>query len=113
MRNITVDNVKWRYKVGKAFLVAQQPDTKQKLLIQLSRLLGYEPNDYERDAWKGSYYVRVTPKLVADFIKHSEWYQTAELGDIMKHREDKLMPTWKPDRTDWYCLDCHDFHPSH
>lgn len=108
MRNITVDGKAWRYKIGKSFLVAQQPDTKKKLLIQLPRLLGYDSQSYQKD--RGSYYVRVTPKLIADYIQHSEWYATAELSDIMKHREERLMPEWRPNRTDRWCDSCWDWH---
>ena len=110
MRKIVVDNTAWRYKVGKSHLVAQQPETKQKLLIQLSRLCGYTPIDYENDRRKGSYYVRVGPKMVADFIKHSEWYHTAELNDIMIHREKHLMPKYKPRRDEYWCDTCLDYH---
>jgi hypothetical protein len=108
MRNIVVDNVAWRYKVGKSHLVAQQPETKQKLLIGLPRLLGYTPMDWQND--QGSYYVRVTPKLVADYIRHADWYATAELMDIMKVREKQLMPENRPFRSQRWCDTCWDWH---
>jgi hypothetical protein len=110
MRNIVVDNVAWRYKVGKSHLVAQQPDTKKKLLIQLSRLLGYDSQSYEKDSRNRSYYTRITPKLIADYIRHSDWYSTAELMDIVKVREKQLMPENRPFRSDRWCDTCMEWH---
>lgn len=110
MRNITVNGQLWRYKIGKSFLVARQPETKQKLLISLPRLLGYDQYSYEKDVHKGSYYVQVTPKLVADYIKEPVWYATAELIDILKFREKQLMPKSIPIKTEYWCGCCRDWH---
>ena len=108
MRNIIVDNMTWRYKVVKSHLVAQQSDTKQKLLITLPRLLGYTYMDWEKD--QGSYYVRITPKLVADYIRHADWYATAKLMDIFSLREKQLMPKNRPFRSDRWCDTCREWH---
>lgn len=105
MRNITIDNVTWKYKVGKSFLVALHPDTKQKLLITLARLLGYDNMEYERAKWKRYFDIQVTPKLVADFIKHNDWYLRADLIEIKKHRDEHHRTPVSPPANSQHC-DC-------
>lgn len=98
MRNIVVDGVKWRYDIGRQNLVAQQPESKRKHVIGLARLLGYDNSSYEKDSWKSpsSRYLRITPRLVADFIRNADWYKTAPLNQIAQENERIRKETEKP-----------------
>lgn len=114
MRKITVDNQVWRYTVGTGWFVARKDN--EKLLIALWRLLGYSnPMDWERDKRKQSRYANVTPRLVADFIRHSEWYLAADWFDIIKLRESwepkgLSVPKGRSGAPMKWCESCRDYH---
>lgn len=67
MRNISVNGVRYRYRVGKTFVVIRN-ETKR-LLVSCADVVGCSQNTWERGQWKKTQDGMVTPSRIAAFIK--------------------------------------------
>lgn len=67
-RNITVNNIKWQYKISTQRVVAYS-ENGDKLLSYISDIVNMSPDDIEREMHKGVFHL--TPKEIADWINRS------------------------------------------
>lgn len=63
-RNINVDSVAWRYRIGKQNVVARSGDIVRK--IDFSSLTGLSWAEIDRAEWKR--YFHITPKAIANWL---------------------------------------------
>jgi hypothetical protein len=97
MRKIVVDNERWEYLIGDSHIVARQRPTKRRYVVTHARLLGMNMDTWERDRRRRMRSCQITPILIADFIRHANWYLTAPLEDIAARY------TAPPEEHAWYC----------
>lgn len=67
-RKISVNDVEWRFKIGKQNVVARNAETGKSKVINFHHLTGLSWNEIDRGKWKG--WFSITPKQIANWLNN-------------------------------------------
>ena len=76
MRSITVDEIKYRYNIGRTMTIIRREDNSVLLKVENHVMKGFkDPDTFDRGQWKKTSDGQITPKeiayVISYFLKHN------------------------------------------